>query len=54
MKLKKCQVCGNYTLKQEHCEKETKQSGYKFIKPKTISSAAQLPQSSHTHHHTQV
>ena len=34
-KLKKCQVCGSYTLRQQHCGKETKQAGYKFVKVKT-------------------
>lgn len=33
-KLKKCQVCKSYTMKSEHCEKETKDAGYKFIKVK--------------------
>ncbi|MBM3233759.1 hypothetical protein FJZ19_01560 [Candidatus Pacearchaeota archaeon] len=32
MKLKKCQVCGNYTLKSSHCGKETKNAHYKYIK----------------------
>lgn len=31
-KIKKCQVCRQYTLKQVHCEKETNPAGYKFVK----------------------
>lgn len=40
MKLRKCQKCGKYTLKQEHCNKPTKQAGYKFIKSKTTLPAS--------------
>jgi len=32
MRLRKCEVCKKYTLKQEHCKLPTKQAGYKFIK----------------------
>ena len=31
-KIKKCQICKKYTLKSSHCNKKTKQVGYKFIK----------------------
>lgn len=32
MNLKKCVVCKEYTLKDKHCDKETKSAHYKFIK----------------------
>ena len=35
MKLKICQVCKKYTMKDQHCNKETKQAGYKFVKVKS-------------------
>lgn len=31
-KLKKCEKCDNYTLKDKHCNKKTKLAGYKYIK----------------------
>jgi len=34
MKIKRCKKCGKYTLKSAHCNQETKQAGYKFIKVK--------------------
>lgn len=37
MKLKKCLVCKNYTLKSEHCDKETKDAHYKYIRVKSES-----------------
>jgi len=36
MKLKKCLACEKYTLKQEHCTKQTKDAHYKFIKIKSL------------------
>jgi len=35
MKLKRCVVCGSYTLQELHCGKETKWAGYKFVKIKS-------------------
>jgi len=35
MKLKFCEVCKSYTLKKEHCKKETKDAHYKYIKVKS-------------------
>ena len=34
MKLKKCSICNQYTLKKEHCSQVTKDAHYKFIKVK--------------------
>lgn len=34
MKMKKCLVCREYTLKSEHCNKKTEDAGYKFIRVK--------------------
>jgi rRNA maturation protein Nop10 len=31
-RLKKCQKCKEYTLKEEHCNQATKEAGYKYIK----------------------
>lgn len=36
MKLKKCQICNQYTLKSEHCQSPTKDAHYKFIKIRDI------------------
>lgn len=33
-KLKKCQKCKNYTMKNEHCNEKTKEAGYKYLKLK--------------------
>lgn len=41
-KLKICQVCKKYTLKDKHCKKPTKQAGYKFIKVKSIKENSRL------------
>ena len=38
MKLKKCPSCKCYTLKDKHCNKDTKEAGYKFISFKKVSS----------------
>ncbi len=31
-RVKQCQKCKNYTLKEEHCGEKTKETGYKYIK----------------------
>ena len=35
--LKKCPKCGQYTLKDKHCNKKTGEAGYKYIKVKNKS-----------------
>jgi rRNA maturation protein Nop10 len=38
MRLKKCGECGKYTLKEKHCNKKTREAGYKYIKVKSSNS----------------
>jgi rRNA maturation protein Nop10 len=40
-KLKKCQVCNSYTLKESHCNKPTKDAHYKFIKIRDVKEQSQ-------------
>jgi rRNA maturation protein Nop10 len=36
-KLKKCEICKSYTLKNEHCKTQTKDAHYKFIKIRDVN-----------------
>ena len=40
-KLRKCSICKKYTLNKIHCNQETKETSYKFLKIKTTFPVSQ-------------